>query len=282
MFKRRIHRWLWAGVILLALITLTTLAGAWRLSTTTSDNGLYQLAEPLFLKSAHAEDAGVAAFIDSEAGIAAYFQAPGALDLATAKPLFRTIEVQTDDYIIGSIAVPDYASESEDVHVYMHKDGWVLAYFLAATPAANVIDWPRFSGTTIITKFDTVSQLIAAQVGFVLPAITYYDFRNPNANSLLLIVEEKKDADDTFTVFLNQTLTYYERSWSISGAGGRSGLLLNGTTIEDGWTRSGQLWIDHEGTFTSLQLAINTTHTLKVSTSYNLAYGALGLVYRRN
>lgn len=123
----------------------------------------------------------MAAFIDSEAGIAAYFQAPGALDLATAKQLFRTIEIQTDDYIIGSIAAPDYASESEDVHVYMHKDGWVLAYFLAATPAANVIDWPRFTGTTIITKFDTVFQLIAAQVGFVLPPITYYDFRNPNA-----------------------------------------------------------------------------------------------------
>jgi hypothetical protein len=285
MFKRRIRKWLWAGVTLLALITLSTLAGAWRTSTSTNDNGLYRLAEPLFLKNAHAEEAGVAAFIDSEAGIAAYFQATGALDLATAKPLFRTIEVQTDDYIIGSIAVPDYASESEDVHVYMHKDGWVLAYFLAATPAANVIDWPRFTGTTIVTKFDTVFQLIAAQLSFTLPASTYYDFRNPNANSRLLAAE-KATPDDSFTVFLNEGLTYYERSWSLSCNYPSSGYLyLNGTEIKKGdCSENNQPWLDYEGLFTTLQLPVNTTHTLRVNNNYGygLAYGALGLVYRRN
>ena len=248
------------------------------------ENGLFALARPLFLATAHAEDSSVAAFIDSEAGIAAYFQAPGALSLATATPLFRTIEAETDTYLIGSVAVPDYASESEDVHLYIHKDGWVLAYYLAAAPAANIIDWARFNGTTIVTKFDTVFQLLAAQLAFTLPSPTYYDFRYPNANYLLLVAESTNETD-TFTVFLNEAIAYYERSWSLSSDGYWATYTLNSTEILNyRFSDSASNWDDKEGALTAIQLPVNATHTITVASGYGgaTAFGGLALVYRRN
>ena len=284
MFASTLTRRLVLIALLLFLFTAATIPVALRIQQPAQENGLFALARPLFLTTAHAEDNSAAAFIDSEAGIAAYFQAPGALSLATARPLFRTIEAETDTYLIGSVAVPDYASESEDVHLYIHKDGWVLAYYLAAAPAANIIDWARFDGTTIVTKFDTVFQLLAAQLSFTQPPATYYDFRHPNANYLLLVAETT-DKTDTFTVFLNETITYYERSWSLSSDADIMQYLLNGTKItEFDFSDNRSIWEDKEGAFTTLQLPVNTTHTISISGYWGETtnLGGLALVYRRN
>lgn len=260
-----------AAAVLIALLAAPLLQPA----ATQGDSG-YALVRPLFLSTASAADADIAAFIDSEAGIAAYFQAPSALSLATARPLFRTIEAETESYILGSIPVPGYTSESEDVHVYLHKDGWVLAYYLAATPAANIIDWPRFNGNTIVTKFDTVFQVLAAQLTFTQPPAAYYDFRNPNANYLLLVAESGDP--DTFTVFLNETLLYYERSWSISGDSAE--MFLDNAKVAGADFSDPPNWQDQEGLFTPLQLTVNASHTIRLDGRSTL--GGLALVYRRN
>jgi hypothetical protein len=62
--------------------------------------------------------------------------------------LFRTIEVSTTDYIIGSIPVPNYP-ETEDAHAYIHKDGWMLAYYLKVDPVGKIVDWQSYDGVTI-------------------------------------------------------------------------------------------------------------------------------------
>ncbi len=49
---------------------------------------------------------------------------------------FRTIEAETNDYIIGSVDLQDYP-EQFDTHVYIHRDGWFMAYYLAADPAVQ-------------------------------------------------------------------------------------------------------------------------------------------------
>ena len=284
MFASILTRRLVLIALLLFLFTAATIPVALRIQQPAQENGLFALARPLFLTTAHAEDNSAAAFIDSEAGIAAYFQAPGALSLATARPLFRTIEAETDTYLIGSVAVPDYASESEDVHLYIHKDGWVLAYYLAAAPAANIIDWARFDGTTIVTKFDTVFQLLAAQLAFTLPSPTYYDFRYPNANYLLLVAESTNETD-TFTVFLNEAISYYERSWSLSSEQYSAKYTLNSIEILNyRFSDSASSWDDREGTFTPIQLPVNATHTITVviDPPWATAFGGLALVYRRN
>ncbi|MCP4362286.1 MAG: hypothetical protein GY796_30130, partial [Chloroflexi bacterium] len=108
--------------------------------------------------------------------MSAYFQAPGTIDLNDVRSLYRTIEVETSDYILGSIAVPGYANESEDVHVYIHVDGWVMAYYLAADLAAKIIDWQNYDGITITTKFENTLTMVAASLSITLPTVEYYDF----------------------------------------------------------------------------------------------------------
>lgn len=55
------------------------------------------------------------------------------------------------------MAVPDYP-ESEDVHVYVHRDGWFLAYYLVADPAGKIVNWRLYHNTgrnNLSTKLET-------------------------------------------------------------------------------------------------------------------------------
>lgn len=78
-------------------------------------------------------------FLEEEAGISAYTNVGEAINLGNAKTAFGTIEYETSDYIIGSVPLPDYA-ETEDVHAYVHKDGWVVAYYLEDEPVAKIVE----------------------------------------------------------------------------------------------------------------------------------------------
>ena len=69
-------------------------------------------------------------FPQDEAGISAYFKSASPIALADVRGVFRVIEVETADYIIGSVPVPDYRGEY-DAHVYVHREGWFVAYYLA-------------------------------------------------------------------------------------------------------------------------------------------------------
>jgi hypothetical protein len=272
-------------ILLLATAVLVTFLSAPLLQLPAAQpSGGYELVRPLLFSTASAEDAQIAAFIDTEAGVSAYFQAPGALSLTNVRTLYRTIEVETDSYILGSIPVPNYVSESEDVHVYVHKDGWVLAYYLAATPAANLIDWARFQNNVIVTKFDTVFKLLADHMAFTLPAITYYDFRYPNSNYLLLIAEES-DLTDSFSVFLNETVQYEERSWTLSSENEAAEYKLNNVQVLQSDFANAPKWSDATGTFTALQLPVNATHTIAVTRTTcctSRVFAGLALVYRRS
>ncbi len=149
------------------------------------------LKAPAFVGVASAQGGqqSIGSFLDNEAGISAYFNAGGPVDLDMAKAAFRTIEVQTADYIIGSVPVPD-CPESADAHVYVHRNGWFLAYYLKADPVGKIFDWHRYTGTTVPTKLEKVLAVVAGLAGAPISASTYYDFRYPNATHLMLIVED--------------------------------------------------------------------------------------------
>jgi hypothetical protein len=115
--------------------------------------------------------------------------------------VYRTIEVEKENYTIGSVALPGYA-ESEDVHVYVHKDGWLVAYYLKDEPIAKMINYRDYLEKGDITlKLDTALGKMCDGVGLPLFYTNYYDFRYPNANKLMLIVEGKwKEGTDTFDI----------------------------------------------------------------------------------
>jgi len=209
----------------IGLAVLAILALAWTGSggaPAAQDNShVITLVPPSFLLTANAEGEAISSFLEDEAGISVYFKAPTTIDLSLARKKYRTIEVETSDYIIGSVPVGNNP-ESEDVHVYTHRNGWMVAYYLAPEAAAKIIDWRLYHDSTK-TKFTTTLEntlaAVALEAGIVYSNGTYYDFRHPNANRLMLIGEWGDG--ESFQVYLPGTLTWTdpesERSWSVAG-----------------------------------------------------------------
>lgn len=275
------------ALVVLALALLWPVVPAVLSSTDAMPQTNITLLAPTFIQTAHAADDALST-IEREAGISAYYQIPNGLNLQTIKPLFRTLERETQDYLVGSIAVPNWYAESEDVHVYVHKDGWVLVYYLAADPTSKIFDWSSYTPGDIVTKFDTILKLIGDQLGVTAPSSIYYHFQYPNANTLLLIAERRgshpQAVSDSFEIKLPDALTYYERSWSLSCTiyyGGE--LFLNEQSLQQvSCTHEDEKLEAQYGILTPMQLSVNSFHTLRVY-SGNIepeVFGGIALVYR--
>ncbi|MFZ1471688.1 MAG: hypothetical protein WAV79_02065, partial [Anaerolineae bacterium] len=110
--------------------------------------------------------------------------------------------------------------------------------------------------------------------GVSYPGATYYDFRFPNANRLLLAAEDNRNGSQ-FQVNLPGSYAYYERSWSLRRAGEQDAhLKLDGVEIA---ATAGYA----DGTLTASQLLPDRYHTFEVWAYYDqLSYAGLALVYR--
>jgi hypothetical protein len=239
-----------------------------------SGKGVLPLQAPSFVNVAHAESAAptaVSAIVD-EAGISAYFQAPVSITISSVASLFRTIEFSNTDYIIGSMAVPNY-DIYQDVHVYIHKNGYVLAYYLKGDPASKIFDWVSYNGVSInTTKLKNVLAIVASTAGSSFPGATYYDFRYPNATNLMLIAK----GGGTFQINVPGAYVYYERGWSLYCTGQNSASWwIDGAKIED--IGCGGL---SDGTLTAAQLLPDVDHTIEVNLWYSSGVGGLALIYR--
>ena len=247
-------------------------------------NTTFNLQAPHFVGVARAEEDSIASFMEDEAGISSYFKASTGIALNDVRDAFRTIEVETTNYIIGSVPVTNYP-ESEDVHVYVHTDGWVVAYYLAADPVGKIFDWRVYHDTgrtTITTKLDNTLIFMASEAGVAFPGGTYYDFRHPNANNMMLIAEWAYSSVDTFEVNLPGTFVFFERSWSLGSENfGGADYRLDGILIHSGTGTN--KWGTTQGTFLHTQLLQDQYHTIELSqTGYTYFYGYAGhgLVYR--
>jgi len=254
------------------------------------DNAL-ELRAPEFVSVAHAapaeaEDNGTS-FLDDEAGIAAYTQTPWAIDLASIRDLFRTIEYESDSYIIGSVELADYP-ETHDVHVYVHADGWVVGYYLAEDPTSKIVDLRHYDGETIeTTKLEIAVGTICTGVGATPFEVDYYDFRYPNASHLMLITERYGGAENsTFEVQISPEYTMYERSWAhvyydCERYGSWSTFYLDDVQISA--QKGAYCWHFAHNSFSLAQLPPGSFHALEViSGCGDNAYIALSLTYQEN
>lgn len=261
--------------LLAAVLALTLLAAFGLVATptpSTDQSGVFTLQAPSFVRVASAEGDAIASVIGSEAGISAYYQSAVPIEFtADFRTVFRTIEAETADYIIGSVRVENYV-ESEDVHVYVSKNGWMLAYYLKTDPVGKIFDWKTYNGAAINTKLEKTLIRVASFAGVPYTAAAFYDFRYPNATHLMLIGETHEDGNN-FTVNLPSSFTYYERSWGLLNDGGASCWQLDGacvtgsTGVGGGYTAQGYL--------TAAQMLPDATHTIAVDW-----HGGLALVYR--
>lgn len=153
-------------------------------------------------------------FPADEAGISAYVHARDSIDLNAAKSAFTTIERETSDYVIGTVAL-DLHDEEEYPHVYVSKDGWIVAYYPKERPSSWIIPWADYNGGAITsTTLSKALGTISSKVGGTTTGLKYYDFRNPGASKMMVIVESATNSENYFLVTIPVSFSTYAVDWS--------------------------------------------------------------------
>ncbi len=261
-------------ISVVVFFVILSISIVWNPKTAHKNESTYTLRVPEFVTAAHASSpslpAELVAQLDEEAGISAYTQTADPVNLTTARAAFRTIEADTASYIIGSVAITSYP-EHFDVHVFIHTDGWVMAYYLRQDPVAKMVDGK--SGDITITHLQTALTQVATSAGILVGDIHYYDFRYPNATNILIVGEDSSNGAD-FQITLPSSFAYYERSYIVT-----HGQYQNISV--DGVDNPGQIydssWNAAYGTLSASQLSPDTAHVVSFS-SFDL--GAVVIVYR--
>lgn len=178
-------------------------------------------------------------FPEAEAGMSAYTDVGVTIDLDKVRDAFKTIEDETDEYIIGSVETT--GTVSDDAHCWVHIDGWVVVYYSKDDPIAKVIYW--WSLPT--TKLEKGIGNFCADAGLPLGEAKHYDFRYPNTEKLMIITK----VNGTFNLKIPSSYIIYERSYSTGGT-----LSIDNNEIGRGY-----------GTITPTQLKPDVLHSVSGS-----------------
>jgi hypothetical protein len=233
-------------------------------TTESNDNGIFFLSRPVM--------AVESTFLDEEAGVTAYTNLGTTIDLSMARDGFKTIEQETADYIVGSIALPDLP-ETEDAHCFVHSEGWIATYYLAAEPASKIMGWVYSLPGDLVTKLKVGIDEMCTTLETTAGDVGYYHFHYPLANRLIVITDCATSTDpDSFNLEIPGDFTIYERSWS------HYATLPNCTSmyVEDSYFRLNGDLIDqlsepggtHQGTLIFGQLGPDVFHTASVELEY--------------
>jgi len=208
-----------------------------------------------------------AEFLQQEAGPALYMNAGHALNLATARAAYRNIEIETADYIIGSVSLPSLPAVTEDVHCYVHKDGWIVVYYLKQEPLAKIVSNAYWSGGQLTrTKLDEGMEGMCNALGLLQSGIKKYHFQWPLANNWEMVA-----GTSAFNVKVPSSFNVYERSWYSSMA---NRFLLDGGCISSG---------EDHGALSLSQLTPDQFHTVGglCPGYYNMGLVVICLVYQK-
>ena len=154
-------------------------------------------------------------FPADEAGISAYVKAKDVIDLNAAKPAFTTIERETADYIIGTVALSGH-TEEQYPHVYVSTDGWVVAYYPNNRPSSWILPWKDYSGGPISsTTLSKAAGIVCNQIGGTITGLKYYDFRYEAASKMMIIAESSPSGGTNFfKITIPTSFVTYVVDWS--------------------------------------------------------------------
>jgi hypothetical protein len=272
------------GMLLLAVLIVSFLVvylygngGGRKIGIVAEAGNAYALAYPAFAQGAGSETS----FLDEEAGISLYLNVGRSIDLSIAKTVYRTIEKETANYTVGSIALPNL-SESEDVHCFVHKDGWIVVYYLKAEPVGKIIDWSYWTGGQLSkNKLQVGLEQMCNALGVSVAGAKYYHFQYPYANKCMIVIETiVGSGEDSFTITIPVEFTVYERSWShYSQYAYTSDFKIDGNKIDSIYSSEP---LTNYGTLTVAQLSPDVVHTVSISGyTSNYLYGVcIALAYQ--
>lgn len=266
--KQQYRLWV-IGVVAILLVAAVAFTGR---NSANAEQTL-TLQAPAFVQASADEStiSNIGTYLSNEAGISAYIQTANPINLNQVRGEFRTIETETANYIIGSVAVPDHP-EHFDVHVYVHSDGWILAYYMKDEATSKIVDVKAH--TISSTKLDTIVSVIAGAAGEAVTNLKYYDFRYPNATNILMVAEDNSDGRD-FSIELPSDYAYYERAWAGFDNDGDPDFLVDGSYLSGVWTG----WNMEYGIIPASQLLVGTSHNILIDDG-SYAYGVLVITYR--
>ncbi len=267
---KQYQRFLLIGVVALVLVASIALTGG----NQAGPEKTLALQAPAFIEAASQKNSGmpegIATMLSDEAGISAYIQTSNPIDLSQVEGEFRTIETQTAAYIIGSVPVPDHP-EHFDTHVYVHTDGWILAYYMEDEATSKIVDVK--AKTINSTKLETVVSTVAGAAGEAVSDLKYYDFRYPNATNILMVAEDYQNGRD-FTIELPSDYAYSERSWAVYDWYGHPDFYIDDSQMTPDWKQNDEMGY---GTIPASLLLVDTPHTIVVGDDGN--YGVLVITY---
>jgi len=189
---------------------------------------------------------GQNAFPESEAGIAAYVNVGGGINLTKAAETFSQLEEIGENHAIGII------SGCNNIHIYVDVDGNIVAYFLKDEPSSKIYAWGEKKLYPNIA-IQTVCDKIGAVYEDIEPSIKYCHYQYPNADKIAIF---SKNSDGYVHVSVPENYNLYEASWSLSGVGDYSNcrsngnycpaLMVDGTQIEhpSDWNSQGMFNLD--------------------------------------
>lgn len=244
-------------------------------ATPGSPTGGLVLAAPAFAQAA------ARTFLDDEAGISAYLKLDQAVDLAKVRGLYRVIEDETDTYVIGTIPLSRYGTDWWP-HVWITKDGWVIAYYRKAEPTSRLMHWGfyadgRITSTTLREIVLAVGKALGIATTAIDAGLRYYHWQHPAATRLFVIV-----GSGTFKYTIPEAIQVAEASWSLQGNISWSGYGY-------GWSR---LTVDDEkigeygeGNYTVVQFLARKylsaqSHTVQATAHRGSVTCGIFLVYR--
>jgi hypothetical protein len=241
-------------------------------------NNIFSLKYPPFLIASAQETEPMmgttqTVSLEDEAGICAYFNVGSEINLTKARDAYKSIDTETDEYIIGIVA--EGSIEEIYPRVYTRKDGWIMAYLPKETPAGAL--FVAGSSTSLFEVIDKVCYYADVNKPDDISDISYYNFEFPDAEKMLVVHEGfGESGTNTFNYTISNGITVYNGSCGLSASDrymsytGHTYLYIDGVSIVTAYSGGDRFAYDY---INSTYLGKGVAHIVKGrSTQY--AYGS--------
>lgn len=276
-----------ASLLLFVPLLLQPVARSLRPEDTTTSSragnggGELTLAAPAFFTSVNAAPVQEDDFsvVLEEAGVTAYTKLDQELDLDYLAARLKSVQQKSSRYVAGIMPAPGYEDlseleESGEVQVFLHQDGWIVVYLSRWQPASALLDWVNYDEKRLDgTLIESAVRSLVDDIGVTDYTVSYFDFRNPDATSLILAADRADGTtlSDSFQVTIPRGLKVYEASWAhgrYSKTVAPSSCKVDEQELSAVMPNSHQ-WKYTTGEFDDRLLAANKAHEISLTTDWN-------------